>query len=95
MEEEIEFLRDQVYRLNSVLAFYQSKSPSLKEDQDGLYPSDGQAPEWLKGKMRTFTRQHRSRLAREFRQNRRYNFSRFLGRNIDKTYQKTDRFTDP
>ena len=50
MEQEIEFLRDQVYRLNSALAFYQSKASRLWDDQDGLFPSDGKTPDWLTGK---------------------------------------------
>ena len=50
MEQEIEFLRDQVYRLNSALAFYQSKASCLWDDQDGLFPSDGKTPDWLTGK---------------------------------------------
>ena len=50
LEEEVEFLRDQVYRLNSALAFYQSKfSSASKEEREGLYPPDGKAPDWLTG----------------------------------------------
>ena len=50
LEEEVEFLRDQVYRLNSALAFYQSKFPSSKHEQSGLFPADGQSPDWLTDK---------------------------------------------
>lgn len=54
LEEEVEFLRDQVYRLNSALAFYQSKypSPSSSKNADaaGLYPAEGRGPDWLTDK---------------------------------------------
>lgn len=57
IEEEVEFLRDQVYRLNSVLAEYQSKYPTLlsprhgdSSETTGLYPVEGKNPKWLTDK---------------------------------------------
>ena len=52
LEEEVEFLRDQVYRLNSALAFYQSKYPSSATRDEGaaLFPAEGKSPDWLTDK---------------------------------------------
>ena len=53
LEKEVEFLRDQVYRLNSALAYYQSKYPSFSRQDVGAssFPFDGELrPEWLTDK---------------------------------------------